>query len=84
MGPASVKLTGDLFSSVCRDEPLLAAHVETIRLADVGERPLLTGVGLGGGGAAGTEAGTTAVWLTPLLLLLPPLPDHCHHCLPRP
>jgi hypothetical protein len=37
MGPISVKLTGDLYASVCQDEPLLQAHVATIRLADVGE-----------------------------------------------
>lgn len=37
MGPISVKLTGDLFASVCQDEPMLRAHVATIRLADVGE-----------------------------------------------
>jgi hypothetical protein len=37
MGPISVKLTGDLYASVCQDEPLLKAHVATIRLADVGE-----------------------------------------------
>jgi hypothetical protein len=37
MGPVSVKLTGDLYTSVCQDEPLLRAHVATIRLADVGE-----------------------------------------------
>lgn len=35
MGPVSVKLTGDLYTSVCQDEPLLRAHVATIRLADV-------------------------------------------------
>ena len=37
MGPISVKLTGDLFASVCQDEPMLRAHVATIRLADVGK-----------------------------------------------
>lgn len=37
MGPVSVKLTGDLYVSVCQDEPMLRAHVATIRLADVGE-----------------------------------------------
>jgi len=37
MGPVSVKLTGDLYTSVCQDEPLLMAHVATIRLADVGK-----------------------------------------------
>lgn len=37
MGPVSVKLTGDLYMSVCQDEPMLKAHVATIRLADVGK-----------------------------------------------